>query len=221
MELQVKILIVLLIPLLSFSQDFGDDRFGVTLGATNYIMDTNFISSKSAPGFLAGITFGTAISDSFEVLLDFNYNYHNVKLVGRETELSNPEDIRFFMQNLSLSPFIHYKIVEKNDVTFGVNLGVIGTVFYELRVKNQAKENYLIDPLYLEAKYMDFDAWTDKATLNAFVGLGLSAQYKNFMGNLRYNKGITDPYRHISVYSSFVELKGKDNYWAFTITYFF
>ena len=222
MKLYLQILCFSIAPFLSYAQDFGDNRFGVTIGMTNYSMDTNFISSKSATGFLVGATSSIYISDSFEVLTEFNYNYHRVKLVGREDYTSTPEDINFYMQNLSLSAFLHYKITEINDVTFGINLGMVGSVFYGFSVNDQSKENHLIDPLYLSARYIQIDKWTEnKSNFNAFVGLGLTTQYKNFMGNLRYNKGVTDPYRHISVYSPFMELKGKDNYWTFTITYFF
>lgn len=219
MKNSLRILIFIL-PFLSFAQEFGDDRFGVNIGVTNYIMDTNFISSKSAPGFLVGVTGSVPLSDSFEVLAEINFNNHRVKLVGRETETSQPKDLNFYMQNFGVSALIHYKLLELEDFTFGLNLGPTATLLYGYKTKD-SNSGYLIDPLYIETRYMDFDSWNEQISFNAFVSLGLSAQYDSFMANLRYYKGITDPYRNTPVYSPFMELKGKDNYWAFSITYFY
>jgi len=220
MRFYLQFWVILMLSFSSFAQYFGEDRFGVTVGATNYIMDTNFISSKSATGFLVGATSGIGLSDSFEVLVDMNLNYHRVKLLGRENETATPEDLNFNMQNLGLSTHIHYKFLEKEELTFGLNLGATGTIFYGYNT-NHENESYLIDPLQIAVTYMNFDKWSDVGLLNAFVSFGLSAQYENFMANLRYYKGVTNPYRHTPVYSPYVEFTGKDNYWSFTITYFF
>lgn len=209
----------MVIPFCSFGQEFGEDRFGVTLGVTNYIMDTNFISSKSSTGFLIGASSGIAISDSFEVLTEINFNYHRVKLLGRESEYSEPKELDYNMQNFGVSALLHYKFLDLNDFVFGVNLGPTATFIYGYDTK-ESNENYKIDPLGIESQYMNFDQWNEKISFNAFVSFGISAQYASFMANLRYYKGITDPYRNTPVYSPFMELKGKDNYWAFMVTYF-
>lgn len=210
----------MVIPFLSFAQKIGDSRSGISIGATNYIMDTNFLSSKSATGFLVGASAGLDMSRSLELLTEINFNWHRVKLVGRETPYSEPKDLNYSMQNIGVSTLIHYKFLELNDFDFGVNLGPTGTFFYGYDTKD-SNSGYTIDPLGAESRYLNFDSYNESISFNAFVSLGLSAQYEHFMANLRYYKGITDPYRKSPLYSPFMELKGKDSYYAFMLTYFF
>lgn len=197
-----------------------DGRFGVTIGATNYVTDTNFISSKSSTGFTVGMT-GTAIfSDKFELLLGINYYNHRVKFIGRETPTSPTEEINFNLQNIGIPAVINYTFFELKDFRFGVNLGPVATFYYGYSTSD-SKSEYLLDPLQGEARIMNFDNNADSISFNAFVSMGLSAQYNRFMCNLNYNKGITDPYRKAPIYSPVIDIEGKDSYVSFTITYFF
>ena len=216
-----KLCLLLLFPLISFGQEFGESRLGINLGATNYIMDTNFLSSKSATGVTLGLAFGYPLNfDSLELIAEINLNNHRVKLVSRETLLGDPRDVNYFLQNINAAVLLHYKVHETDDFTFGVYAGPTFAIGYSYMSNNDGGF-VLIDPLGLEARYLDIDGFNSTPGYNFFATLGVSAQYDDFMASLRYNKGLTYPYRNIPVFSPFQELTGKDNYWAFIITYFF
>ena len=209
--------------MLAFSQHAEaqlDGRFGVTLGATNYMTKTNFLSSKSSTGFIVGATGSAIFSDKFELFMEINYNRHYVKFVGRETETSTPEDIKFDLENIGISAIVNYTFLELEDFRFGVNLGPTATFIYGYDTKD-AKAGYLLDPIQVQGYDMNFDSKREEISFNAFASMGLSVEYNRFMCNLRYHIGLTDPYRNAPFYSTVIDIEGKDSYVAFTVTYLF
>lgn len=219
-----------LVLLLSFatvnSQSFysGDGlfegRFGVTVGATNYSPGANFLFSKSAPGFKVGMIGTVFISEKFEIFVEMNYARHFMKFVGRKDQLATPEDIKFKLETFNVPFILDYTVLNLDDEWFfGINAGPSLSFLYDYNIVDDAKRDYVLDPLYTSPKDLQFDSSKENISFNAFIALGVSVEYNRFMATLRYNKGITDPYRSINLYSPVLELKGKDNYFEFSLVY--
>lgn len=210
-------LYLFLFSLYSFSQ--SDDRFGITVGITNYITDTDFLFSKSGTGYTFGIMVSKGYSKRSELFLEMAYTKHFVKLIGRENETATPEDLKFNLQNFNISVLYNYNLLIYDDYKLGVNLGPTAAFFYEYKLVDESKSDYLLEPLYASPNDLLFDTRNEKISVNAFLTFGLSAQYDFLMANLRYNYGLTDPYRNAPVVS-IIDLDGKDSFLSFTITCF-
>ncbi|UPQ78619.1 PorT family protein [Flavobacterium azooxidireducens] len=205
----------------SFAQ-FGG-RFGFTAGVTNFSTKTEILFSKSMPGFSLGMVGTSEIADNLDLLVEFNYSQHYLKLVGRETPESTPEDIKFKMGNYNMPVIFNYNVLNlKNDLQFGLQLGASASLMHEMKLNDSGKEDYYLDPYYLKPSDLEFDSTNGQLSFNAFAVMGVSATYERFMVNFRYFKGITDPYRHAPFYfqADGIDIKGKDNYYNFTLIYF-
>jgi hypothetical protein len=199
-----------------------EGRFGVTVGTTNYSPGANFLFSKSAPGYKVGLIGTVFISEKFEVFVEMNYARHFMKFVGREDQLATPEDIKFNLETINVPFILDYTVLNLNDEWFfGINAGPSISLLYDYKLVDQGKADYVLDPLYTSPNQLEFDSNKEKASINAFIALGVSVEYNRFMATFRYNKGISDPYRSINLYSPVTELKGKDNYFEFSLAYFF
>lgn len=208
---------LLLVTFCSYSQAEG--RFGVSLGATNYITDTNLLFSKSGIGYTIGVSGSAEFSDQSQLFVEVNYNNHFVKFIGRENETATPKDIKFKLQNISVTPVFNYNYFMYDEFKFGVNAGPSFTFIYQYLLVDNAKENYVLDPLYASPRWLEFDTQNDQLSFNLFLAAGLSVQYDFLMANLRYYYGITDPYISIPLDSA-IEIKGKDSYFTFSVTCF-
>lgn len=198
-------------------------RFGFTAGVTNFSTDTEILFSKSMPGFSLGLVGTAEISNDLELLVEINYSQHYLKLIGRETPESTPEDIKFKMGTYNVPFVLNYNAVNlKNDLLFGIQLGVSASFMHEMKLTDESKEDYYLDPYYLKPSDLEFDSYNEQVSFNAFAVIGLSASYNQFMANFRYYKGITDPYRNAPFFIPVdgVEVKGKDNYFNFSLIYF-
>lgn len=199
-------------------------RFGITVGATNYITDTNWLFSKSGTGFTFGAVGSKEFSERFELFVEINYNQHRVKFVGRENETATPEDIKFKLEEFSIPFIINYNYLLLEDFRFGVNLGPSFHFIHNYVLLDETKGSYFLDPLLTEPKYLEFDTYSanEDISFNMFAVFGLNIQYhKSLMASLRYCYGITDPYRRAPVVTPVLDISGKDSYYSFTITYFF
>ncbi len=199
-----------------------DGRFGVTVGTTNYSPGANFLFSKSAPGYKVGFIGTVFISEKFEVFVEMNYARHFMKFIGRENNLATPEDIKFNLETFNVPVVVDYTVLNLNDEWFfGINAGPSLSLLYDYKLVDDAKADYVLDPLYTTPDQFEFDSNKEQASINAFIALGVSVEYHRFLASFRYNKGITDPYRSINLYSPVLELKGKDNYFEFSLVYLF
>ncbi|GEP52187.1 hypothetical protein FNO01nite_28590 [Flavobacterium noncentrifugens] len=197
-------------------------RFGVTLGATNYITDTNLLFSKSQPGFETGIVASQIYNDHFELMIGINYDRHYMKFVGRETPEAPPEDLKFMLENLNIPITLNYNFwVVSDDLQFGVNTGPSLSFFHNYKLLDENKSGYYLDPLYADPDDLAFDTQNSKVSFNVFYSVGLSAEYKKLMLMARYYTSLTDPYRQASIYSTVSEIKGRDSYYTLALTYFF
>ena len=232
MSLPTYKIILFLSVLLSFSNinsqtyfsgnGLFDGRFGVTVGTTNYSPGANFLFSKSAPGYKVGFIGTVFISEKFEVFVEMNYARHFMKFIGRENNLATPEDIKFNLETFNVPVVVDYTVLNLNDEWFfGINAGPSLSLLYDYTLVDDAKSDYVLDPLYTTPHQLEFDSNKDQVSINAFIALGVSVEYNRFLANFRYNKGITDPYRSINLYSPVMELKGKDNYFEFSLVYLF
>ena len=199
-----------------------DGKFGLTLGATNYITDTNLLSSKSGTGFTIGAMSVSEFNENFTFVLEFNYNYHNVTFVGRENELADPEDLKFNLQEFSIPMTFNYFFYEVNYFKFGINAGPALNFVHEFNLNDASKENYVLDPLYASPSDLAFDTANDEISFNVFAAVGLCVQYDEvIMANLKYYHGLTDPYRQAPIVGIRDDIEGQDSYFTFGLTYFF
>lgn len=209
--------------LFSISINAQDTKFGFTLGATNYITDTNYLFSKSGIGITGGFMVNREYNDRSSLLLEINYNEHYFKLIGRETAESTPEDIKFKLPEFSIPLIYNYNYLLLDDFKFGVSAGPSLHFIHDINIVDESKELYLLEPFQTLPKNLQFDTYGEgDLSFNMFLAFGLSAQYQdNIMANFRYYYGITDPYRRSPVYSTVVDISGKDSYFSFAVTYFF
>ncbi|MEP5601594.1 MAG: outer membrane beta-barrel protein [Algibacter sp.] len=201
-----------------------EDRFGVTIGATNYITDTDLLFSKSSTGFTFGVFATKEFNERSALFMEINYSRHFVKFVGRENELATPEDIKFNLERVSVPFSYNYSYLILDNFNFGVNVGPSFELYHDYKLTDESKEGYLLDPLLIPAQDLRFDILSDDNTIsfNMLILFGLNVQYKeNLMASLRYYYGVTNPYRRSPFYSTLVETSGKESYFTFTLTYFF
>lgn len=199
-----------------------EGRFGVTVGATNYSPGANFLFSKSAPGYKVGFIGTVIISEKFEVFVEINYAKHFMKFIGRKDQLAAPEDIKFNLETINVPFILDYTVLNLDDEWFfGINAGPSLSFLYDYNLVDEAKSDYVLDPLYSTPSDLEFDSNKEEISFNAFIAFGVSVEYNRFMATFKYNKGITDPYRNINLYSPVMELKGKDNYFEFSLVYLF
>lgn len=212
----------------AFSQhmSYGGDglfegRFGFTAGVTNYSPDASFLFSKSSTGFKVGFIGTVFISEKFEAFVELNYARHSVKFVGRETELAPQEDIKFNLENFNIPITIDYTVLNLDDEWFfGVNAGPSLSLIHNYKLADDSKSDYVLDPLYAKPSALEFDSNKETLSVNVFLALGLSVEYKQFMATFRYNKGLTDPYKKINLASPVLALEGKDNYFELSFSFF-
>lgn len=199
-----------------------EGRFGVTVGTTNYSPGANFLFSKSAPGYKVGLIGTVFISEKFELFVEMNYARHFMKFVGRQDKTSKPADIKFKLETFNIPFILDYTVLNLDDEWFfGINAGPSVSFLYDYSILDDDKKDYVLEPLYSSPRDLEFDSNKEKVSFNAFLAMGVSVEYNRFMATFRYNKGITDPYRNINLYSPVMELKGKDNYFEFSLVYLF
>ncbi len=221
-----KIIFSLITFLLSFNTLFAQDNriFGITIGGSNYITDSDVVFTKSQPGFSFGLVEPVPLSKRFELLFEINYTQNYTKFIGRQTKLSEPEDIKFKMGNINIPFIVNYNFSNlKKDFIFGAQAGPSLCLFHNYNLVDSSKEDYFLDPIYLKPKDLAFDTENERTSVNVFFAVGASVTYKeNFMCNLRYYKGLTDPYRNAPFYSTIdnVTVSSKESYFALSFVYF-
>jgi len=213
---------LMLIGYYGYSQE--DERFGVFLGLNQYYAKSNFLSSRSNMGYTAGAVATLPISSYSEILVEISLARFKSEFLGRESiESVEKEWIKMHMDRINLAVIYDYDVLHffDEDLAIGINAGPSLAFIQDWRLDDQSKEVYLIEPYSIEPQYMMTDAYNEKVSLNIYVEFGMSVRYRNLEGSLRYYKGITSPYRNFPLSSSMLELKGKDDYSTFTVTYYF
>ncbi len=206
-----------------FCRGQWDDRWGITAGVNEYYLGADFVFSKSGTGFSIGIVNTVPISEHSEVLLELTFTKHNFELMGREDILSDPQWLKFGVQRINLAAIYDYDIFHflDEDLALGLCAGPTVAFYNDMKIKDTSKDLYLLDPYYMETPYMHIDEGSGKLSINVFASFGATARYRNAEASLRYNLGVTDPYRNFPAASPYVEFKGKDSYLSFQVTYYF
>lgn len=202
----------------------AEGRFGLTFGGSNYITDSDVVFTKSQPGFCLGMIGSVYIGDRFELLAELNYTQNYTKFVGRETKLSEPEDIKFKMSNINIPFIMNYNFSNlKKDFVFGVQAGPSVSFLHSYTLVDDSKEDYFLDPIYIKPKDLAFDDENERISFNAFFALGASVSYdEDWMCSFRYYKGLTDAYRQAPFYVALddVKVSSKESYFTLSFTYF-
>jgi hypothetical protein len=194
-----------------------ESRIGVTAGVNSYLNKADFLSSKSSPGFSVGIAATVPISDYSEFVVEMTYNRYTMELLGREDYYAKPEWIKFHTNRFNLAVIYDYDILHflDEDLAIGLNAGPTLSFFNNMKAESD-KDYYLLDPYQLNAGYLANDGFA----LNIYGSAGVSVRYLNLESHLRYNKGLTSPYRDLPR-SDYVTLKGKDDFISFSVIYYF
>lgn len=215
--------LILFFSLITVNHSYSqfDGRFGVGISGNNYVTDANFLLSKSKLGFGVSLIGTTVFSDHFELFVEMNYSRNNMSFIGRESELSNPEELNFHLDKFNIPIILNYTYLNTKDLALGIEMGPTISILNNFVLNDDEKSNYLLDPYYIRTEWMEFDSQNEKISLNVFGTVGLSAEYNQFLVNLRYNLSITDPYRKVPFYSPYFTPSGKDSYFALSLTYMF
>ncbi|ESU20288.1 hypothetical protein FEDK69T_28010 [Flavobacterium enshiense DK69] len=200
-----------------------DGRFGITAGYTNYVLDSNVLFTRSQPGYSIGVVGTAEFTDYLELLVELNYTHHRTQFIGRADINSEPEDIDFKLENINIPIILNYNFLRLNDDKwkFGVNAGITLSLLQSYVPSDESKEAYLLDPVYLNTEYLKFDEQNETISFNAYLPMGVSVEFANVMCNLRYNMGLTDPFRQAPFYNTAYETEAKQNYYSVSFTYFF
>lgn len=204
-------------------EGFFDGRAGITVGTTNYVTDTNLLFSKSGTGYTIGLLSTIDFSERLEIFLSIDFNSHRMKFVGKETEISEQEDIKFKLDEVAIPILLNYNVaIIDEDIKIGVFAGPAFHFIHNYKVIDDAKATYLLEPLLASPSNLRFDESNGKPSFNVFGSVGLSAQYNNrIVAQLKYSQSITDPYRQAPIFSNFVDISGQDSIITFSLTYLF
>lgn len=213
------LLLVFLIPALSFSQIFTDfTNYGFTAGMVNYSSDISFLSNKTGVGFTVGGFVYHPIGGKSRLLLNLDLVSTPITFLGRRSDLDPIEEVKTRLSKIHIPILYDYLAFKKENLAIGITLGPTLSAYYDfgkfLTVSDN--ENYSLEPS--GATITDLQK-SDIRKLNTFVTTGISVQYKKLMFNLRYNYGITNPYRNYPFQSKYFEFKAKDTFFTTTVTY--
>lgn len=206
-----------------YSSGHFDGRFGVTAGYTNYVLDSNVLFTKSQPGYLIGIMSTVQFTDNLELSIGVNYVHHRMIFIGKKDLEAEPEELEFKLENIDVPFILNYNFLnlDNDNLKIGVNAGFTVSIFQQYLPSDSSKENYILEPLNLKVKYLSFDKENETISLNTYVPVGLSVEYHHFACNLRYNFGLSDPFRQAPFYNNAYTTKAKQNYFSLSFTYFF
>lgn len=215
------LLFLLSLSTLGFSQQ--ESRFGLIVGANQFYLDADFLSTKSATGYTFGVVATVPVHEYSELLAELTYNRFATELLGRKDALSSPEWIRFYAERINLSVLYDYNIFSFHDEDFslGVCAGPTLSFVSDFNVSDDSKEDYVLDPYNMNKDVLLMDTYGEKVIGNLYGTFGITGRYFNWEGSLRYNLGLTDPFRKLSSDMEGISLKGNNNYLGFQITYFF
>jgi len=153
--------------------------------------------------------------------MGINYFQHYTTLIGKETELSEPEDLKFKVSTLNVPLVFDYIYLLKDDFKLGVNIGTAISFFHEFEVLDNSKEQYLLDPISLNAVDLGLRTDGDELQLNTYYSFGTNIQNDYFKLEISYNKNLSKPYKNIPIRNEYLVPSGKDSFVALTVTYFF
>lgn len=223
-KIQFFILFFILLSFNIYSQNGAfDGRFGITAGYTNYALDSNVLFTKSQPGYLIGIVGTAEFTEDLEFSIGLNYVHHRMIFVGKADLDAEPEDLKFTLENFDVPFVLNYNFLSFNDdnLKIGVNAGFTVSFAQQYIPADNSKENYILEPLNLQVKYLNFDQENERISINTYIPLGFRVEYHNLACNLRYNMGLSDPFKNAPFYNMAYETKAKQNYFSLSFTYFF
>jgi hypothetical protein len=198
-----------------------EGRFGITAGYTNYVLETNVLFTKSQPGYLIGVVGTAEFTDYLELSIGINYMHHRMIFVGKSDLEAEPEDLDFRLENFDVPFILNYNFFANDKWKVGVNAGFTVSLVQQYTIVDESKENYILEPVNLDVKYLNFDQENGGISFNTYVPFGVSAEFNSIACNLRYNMGLSDPFRQAPFYNTAFETKAKQNFYSVSFTYFF
>lgn len=216
------LLFLLSLPVLGFSQQ--ESRWGLIAGANEYYLKADFLSSKSGVGFTFGTVATVPVHEYSEILAELTFNRFSTELMGRQDALSSPEWIKFNADRINLAVLYDYNIIHFNDDE-DFSLGVVGgptlSFLSNYSVADEGKQDYLLSPFDTPTETLLLDDYSEQTLCNIYATLGITGRYLNWEASLRYNFGLTDPFRKLENETPGISTKGSNDYMGFQLTFFF
>jgi hypothetical protein len=200
----------------------NDRGFGLTAGINEYFAKPDFLSSKSAMGFSFGFVGGFDITKNSDLVFEGGFTRFNMKFMGMAIGEDDPRWLNFHSNRIFLNALYYYDLFHFNDnkLLIGVHAGPSVTYINNFTVEGKDNANFNLEPYEVSALDMKISKYTDGAEFNAFATLGINVKYLFCEMNLRYNKGLSSPYRSLGNENSPVSFKGKDDYMSLSFTFF-
>jgi len=200
----------------------SDGHFGLFAGANHYYLKSNFLSSRSAMGYTVG-AFGTVeVTDYSKFIVEVGFTRNNIELLARQSELAEPEWIKFRGDVASLSVIYNYDVLHflSDDIAIGLNLGPSISFNPKWVIADDSQEGmYYVDPYEFSTTDQGTEEWNNPRHLNIYAVMGLNFTYRNWGLNARYYKGMTDPYKNVAPTENGIQFSSESSYATFTITY--
>ncbi|SDB36574.1 Outer membrane protein beta-barrel domain-containing protein [Flavobacteriaceae bacterium MAR_2010_188] len=196
-------------------------KFGITIGGTSFISDTEAFTTEQSIGIALGLSANFVFNRRSELTLEAKYNRHQVNFKGRPTLNAPLEDLQLVLKQLEIPLTYTYNIVSTDNFKFGLNAGASANIFYEYGADDEAKGDYLLDPNNIRVKQLYFDTDSENIGLNVFLISGLSFKFwKKVQLTPRYYYGLMNPYRQAPNDNPLSNYETQVSYYFLGLTYY-
>lgn len=170
----------------SFSQSRYNDynRLGISFGIHQFDIRTNDLQTSKSIGFHGGLSTRGTVARHFDMIYFLHLNKHEVNVLGRETILSNVEEIPFTLLAAKVGVLGSFKISERHlSIEFGPAI--------QLSDKFEIDEKF---NAYVLEGYNTFTANEARQTsrLNLMGIIGISTGFQTFKISLQYEYGFSN-----------------------------
>ena len=199
---------------------YSQDRFSVKAGTTLYHAKTNFFHAKPGLGYQLGIQADIEILNRLWAICGLELSLNHMHLYGRKEYTAPAEKIKYRLEHINLPVGINYNVFNINDTWFfDVHAGASVNFLHNLKLVDDAYEDYYIDPLYRQKDDFAIDDFNGTISLNTFAFSGFNVEYNQFALQFRYNYGLSNPYKKLPIYSVY-DLSGRDSFFELSFVYY-
>ncbi|WP_046755279.1 hypothetical protein [Kordia jejudonensis] len=196
----------------SFSQSRYNDynRLGISAGAHLFDIRTNDLVTTNAVGFQGGLSTRGTVARRFDMVYFLHLNFHEFNILGRETLVSENEEIPFNLLAAKIGVLGSYKISEKHfSVEFGPAV--------------QLSDKFEIDSKFEDYTLQGYDTFTAKdarqtSRFNVMGIIGISGGFQVFKISLQYEYGFSNVLNKLTVDNK--KLKGNTEQLSVLATFY-